>query len=580
MGNQQQIKKLNIQLFNLPATSSKKLNQGICLSAVIATIFYSPLVSAQSIISEPNTTGTIVNQQGNLINISGGTQAGGNLFHSFTQLGLQPQEIANFLSQPGINNILGRVTGGDISVIEGLIRVSGSNANLFLMNPAGIIFGTNARLDVPGNFTATTANGIGFADGWFQAFGDNEYENLTGSPNSFTFNNDKPEAIINKGNLNAANLNLIGGTVVNQGNLSAPGNITIAAVPGGKTVRLSQEGMILGLELPAEEVAKGINPLDLPALLTAPVEGIGEVNPGDTIIMGSVVANTVNLGAASRVKLGSNGEIITGNSQFSAPTVTIFPESETDPLAYIFLDVTVPDYETFLYSGKPGTTTVVVTPEESGIGVISDRLAVVSEAGQKVDEVHIVSEGNQSNFWLGKDFVSSENIEQYQTQFASWDKALGVGADILIYACLAALGDTGETLLNKVAAYTGADVAGSTNLTGAESLGADWLLEMSVGDVEATTPWLMEAVDNYNDTLQIFTVANNNDNGAGSLREAIASANGNTEADEIRFNPSFFNGSQDVILLTSGELEITAAEDLKIDGAFGGVVNGLLLKKK
>ena len=393
------------------------------------------------------------------------------------------------------------------------------------------------------------------------------------SPNRFAFSGDKPGVIINEGDLSAANLNLIGGTVVNVGSLNASGNITAAAVPGGNTVRISQRGAILGLEVTATELQQGINPLDIPALLTTPVEGVTKVNHGDTVVAGSVVADTVNLSAVNRIKLGLNGEIITGNGQFSAPTVTIFPDSEIAPLAYIFLDVTVPDYETFLYSGKPGTTTVVVTPEESGIGVISDRLAVVSETGQQVDEVHIVSEGNQGNFWLGQDFVSSDNIEQYQAQFASWDKALGVGADILIYACLAALGETGQTLLNKVATYTGADVAGSTNLTGAESLGGDWLLERSVGNVEATTPWLLEAVGNYNDTLQIFTIANNNDNGTGSLREAITSANGNKEADEIRFDPGFFDGSQGVILLTSGELEITAAEDLEIDGAFGGAAN-------
>ena len=546
-----------------------RFNQGVCFFACLAINFFPSPVHSQSIISEPNSTGTIVNQQGNLINISGGTQAGGNLFHSFIKLGLQPQEIANFLSQPGISNILGRVTGGDVSVIEGLIRVIGGDANLFLMNPAGIVFGANSRLDVPGSFTATTANAIGFDDGWFHAFGDNEYDNLTGSPKRFAFSGDKPGVIVNHGDLSAANLNLIGGTVVSVGSLNASGNITAAAVPGGNTVRLSQKGAILGLEVPATAVKQGINPLDVPALLTTPVE----VTTGDVVIGGTVTADTVNLGAANRVKLENNGEVITGNGQFSAPTVTIFPESETDPLAYIFLDATVPDYEAFLYNGKPGTTTVVVTPEESGITVISKQLTVISESGNQIDEVHIVSEGNEGNFWLGKDFVSSTNIEQYQAQLATWDAALGVGADILIYACLAALGDRGQTLLNKVAAYTGADVAGSTNLTGAESLGGDWLLERSVGNVEASTPWLLEAVDNYNDTLQIFTVANNNDNGTGSLREAIVLANQNIEADEIRFDSGFFDGFQGVILLTSGELSITATEDLKIDGAFGDAAN-------
>ncbi|MGC1246359.1 MAG: DUF4347 domain-containing protein, partial [Spirulinaceae cyanobacterium] len=445
----------------------KKLNQSAALTALIIVGLYSPLVSAQSIIREANSTGTIVNQQGDIYQIEGGTQAGSNLFHSFTQLGLQQNEIVNFLSQPHINNILGRVTGGNISVIEGLIQVSGSNANLFLMNPAGIIFGSNARLDVPGSFTATTANAIGFEGGWFQSLGENEYQSLIGSPTSFAFGNGQTGGIVNQGDLTAANLSLIGGTVINTGNLNAPGgNITITAVPGGKMVRLSQQGMILGLEVPEDAIANGITPLDLPKLLTTPVEGITEIAKGDTVVSGSVVADTVNLGAVNPIKLGSNGQIITGNSKFSTPTVTIFPASETDPLAYIFLDATVPDYQSFLYNGKPGSTTVVVTPEERGISVVSDKLAT----SQQVDEIHIVSEGNQGNFWLGRDFVSSENVGQYETQLQGWQDALSVGADNLIYACLAALGEAGDSLLNQVADYTGADVAGSTNITGATSL--------------------------------------------------------------------------------------------------------------
>uniref|UniRef100_A0ACD5GZT2 Filamentous hemagglutinin N-terminal domain-containing protein n=1 Tax=Desertifilum tharense IPPAS B-1220 TaxID=1781255 RepID=A0ACD5GZT2_9CYAN len=66
---------------------------------------------------------------------------GTNLFHSFEQFGLSEGQIANFLSSPQIQNILGRVIGGDASIINGLIQVSGGNSNLFLINPAGILFG-------------------------------------------------------------------------------------------------------------------------------------------------------------------------------------------------------------------------------------------------------------------------------------------------------------------------------------------------------------------------------------------------------------------------------------------------------
>lgn len=236
-------------------------------------------IFAQSIVSDP-TTGTIVTPNGNQLDISGGTLSGdgANLFHSFQKLGLNSGETANFLSNPTIQNILGRVTGGDASIINGLIQVTGGNANLYLMNPAGMIFGADARLNIPASFTATTATGIGFNNNWFNAIGNNDYAALVGSPNTFAFNNpSQPGVIFNAGQLavpNGQNLTLLGGTVVNTGQLAAPqGRITMAAVPGQKLVRISQPGNLLSFEvepIEAETQAGGwtIPVLSLPKLLT------------------------------------------------------------------------------------------------------------------------------------------------------------------------------------------------------------------------------------------------------------------------------------------------------------------------
>lgn len=67
---------------------------------------------------------------------------------------------------------MGRVVGGNASIINGLIRVTGGNSNLFLINPAGIVFGSQAQLNVPAAFTATTATSIGFGNNlWFNVVG-------------------------------------------------------------------------------------------------------------------------------------------------------------------------------------------------------------------------------------------------------------------------------------------------------------------------------------------------------------------------------------------------------------------------
>ncbi len=136
-------------------------------------------------------------------------------------------QVANFLSNPEIQNILGRITGGDASIINGLIQLTGGNSNLYLMNPAGILFGPNAQLNVPADFFATTATGIGFSEGnWFNAVGDTQWSNLVGTPSQFALDTLQPGAIINQGNLTLEpgnNLTLLGGTLLNTRYFIRPG---------------------------------------------------------------------------------------------------------------------------------------------------------------------------------------------------------------------------------------------------------------------------------------------------------------------------------------------------------------------
>ena len=252
----------------------------ILLIALILSLTWLESAQAQSITSASDGTGTTVSQTGNQYDITGGALSGdgANLFHSFEQFGLTATEVANIMADPAIQNILGRVKGGNASIIDGLLRVSGGNANLFLLNPAGILFGPNARLDLTGAFTATTATGIGFEETWLSAFGANDYAALVGNPSSFAFALDQPGIILNAGDLVVSpsqTLTLVGGSVINTGTLTAPGGqITVASVPGQSRVRISHENMLLNLELEtltqsSPPLSPAFTPLDLPALLTA-----------------------------------------------------------------------------------------------------------------------------------------------------------------------------------------------------------------------------------------------------------------------------------------------------------------------
>ena len=101
--------------------------------------------------------------------ITEGAQRGSNLFHSFQEFSIDEGRAAYFNNPDGVENIFGRVTGGNQSDILGRLGVLGE-ANLFLINPNGIQFGPNASLDIGGSFLATTADAVGFGDqGWFSA---------------------------------------------------------------------------------------------------------------------------------------------------------------------------------------------------------------------------------------------------------------------------------------------------------------------------------------------------------------------------------------------------------------------------
>ncbi|MCW5313307.1 filamentous hemagglutinin N-terminal domain-containing protein [Nostoc sp. KVJ3] len=132
------------------------------ISGLLTGAMWSGFADAQ--VTLDGTLNTTVSQNGNNFTITNGNRVGNNLFHSFNQFSIPSNGSAFFNNASDIQNIFSRVTGGNISSIDGLIKANGS-ANLFLLNPTGIVFGLNAKLDIGGSFLGSTASSIKFADG-------------------------------------------------------------------------------------------------------------------------------------------------------------------------------------------------------------------------------------------------------------------------------------------------------------------------------------------------------------------------------------------------------------------------------
>ena len=253
--------------------------------------------------------------------IEGGATRGANLFHSFSEFNIEEGRGAYFANPEGIANILSRVTGSNASNILGTLGVLG-NANLFFINPNGIIFGSNASLDLKGSFVGSTADSLVFENGFeFSASNPQVPPLLTVNiPIGLGFRDNQTGILVNTGNLEVGqqhNLTLLGGTVISTGQLYAPGgNVSLAAIPEANLVQLGAKGQLQSWEKSLTSDASDTKTSNLSLLeLLSPVgddlglEAISEeqvklgesginftVTPGTTVVSGTLDASNIEQG--------------------------------------------------------------------------------------------------------------------------------------------------------------------------------------------------------------------------------------------------------------------------------------------
>ncbi len=205
-----------------------------------------PPITSSGLNTQISTPTTLPNGQINY-NITGGTRPGGgtNLFHSFGNFNVPTNNIANFLNETSLptSNILGRVTGGNISNVFGTIQTTNfENANLFLMNPAGFLFGPSATVNVGGMVAFTSADYLRLADGVaFNAVPNQVADALLSAAPvaAFGFLGSNPGAITVQGSQLSVNpgqgIELVGGNITVQNGTLQDGTVQPAqlSAPGG-----------------------------------------------------------------------------------------------------------------------------------------------------------------------------------------------------------------------------------------------------------------------------------------------------------------------------------------------------------
>jgi filamentous hemagglutinin family protein len=179
-----------------------------------------------------------------------GQQKGSNLFHSFGNFNVNKDESATFTGPDGTTNVISRVTGGNSSWIDGRLGCNITGANLWLLNPFGILFGSNASLNVNGSFHASTADYLQLSDGGVFYTDPSKTSKLTiAAPSAFGFLSSKPEGITISGSTltvpEGEIISIIGGDIrIENGNLFASGGrVNLASLGSPGTVEIVSDGL-------------------------------------------------------------------------------------------------------------------------------------------------------------------------------------------------------------------------------------------------------------------------------------------------------------------------------------------------
>ena len=153
------------------------------------------------------------------------------------------------------------------------------------------------------------------------------------------------------------------------------------------------------------------------------------------------------------------------------------------PKEIVFIDTNVQDYQIIASQVSETAEIVFIDSSKNGLEQISEW----AQTHHGYDAMHIISHGSEGSIQLGNLTLNNTNLQSYNSILETIGESLTKEGDILLYGCNVANGQSGIDFISKLAQTTHADIAASTNLTGNEAKGGDWVLEKSTGLVSAQT---------------------------------------------------------------------------------------------
>jgi filamentous hemagglutinin family protein len=354
--------------------------------------------------------------------INGGSVRGINLFHSFQEFNVREGRSAYFFSPSiEIENILARVTGKNRSEILGTLgtlqlingNISRSNANLFLINPNGIVFGEKASLDLAGSFVATTANAVEFGDGGlFSASQPEVSKLLTINPSAFLLNQ-IPAPIINQSqvanNINASltdglrvdgksllllggNIDLDGGTLRTFG-----GRLEVVALAGTGKVGLRIDGNNLDFTVPSN------------------------IPKADILMTDQAIITNISILGDGGIQVVGNNLKISDNSSIESISIN----QNSQPISIEASQVNLSDFSSII-------ATTLGSGNSANIIINTDNLNMQNSG---VNTINSAAEGNAGNIFIrANNSINLDNVSVLGTLSLGVgnDKNQGSGGDVFI----------------------------------------------------------------------------------------------------------------------------------------------------